>query len=84
MPIRTPVLWSEALLNAAPRQPQEPPTKVATEEPVIPRTMSDSYSELVLPFGSSGELMEQYTNATGGIRTGKYVSPLFHLNLMQH
>ncbi|XP_006461487.1 hypothetical protein AGABI2DRAFT_151226 [Agaricus bisporus var. bisporus H97] len=33
--------------------------------------MGDSYSEVVLPFGSSPELMEQYTNASGGIRTGK-------------
>lgn len=76
MPIRTPILWSEALLNAVPRQSQESQPKAATEEPLVPRSMSDSYSELVLPFGSSGELMELYTNATGGVRTGKQVSPL--------
>ena len=35
--------------------------------------MTDSYTELVLPFGSSPELLEKYTNASGGIRTGKYV-----------
>jgi acyl-coenzyme A thioesterase 9 len=40
--------------------------------------MQDSYTELILPFGSSSQLLEEYTNASGGIRTGKYVpAPLF-------
>ncbi|KAF9529036.1 HotDog domain-containing protein [Crepidotus variabilis] len=38
--------------------------------------MQDSYSELILPFSSSKELFEQYTNATGGIRTGKLMEHL--------
>ncbi|KAI0063018.1 Thioesterase/thiol ester dehydrase-isomerase [Artomyces pyxidatus] len=33
--------------------------------------MHDSYTEIFLPFASSPELLEQYTNAAGGIRTGK-------------
>jgi hypothetical protein len=35
--------------------------------------MHESYSELVLPFGSSQKVKEEYINATGGIRIGKYV-----------
>ncbi|KDQ23856.1 hypothetical protein PLEOSDRAFT_1079134 [Pleurotus ostreatus PC15] len=38
--------------------------------------MTDSYSELILPFGSSPDLLEQYTNAAGGIRTGKLMEHL--------
>ncbi|KAF9472834.1 Thioesterase/thiol ester dehydrase-isomerase [Pholiota conissans] len=38
--------------------------------------MHDSYTELSLPFGSSAELFEQYTNASGGIRTGKLMEHL--------
>ncbi|KAF9446546.1 Thioesterase/thiol ester dehydrase-isomerase [Macrolepiota fuliginosa MF-IS2] len=77
MPMRIPILWSEALLNAAPRPTKEPSqTKVVQEDPLAPRSMGDSYSELVLPFGTSSELMEQYTNASGGIRMGKLMEHL--------
>ncbi|KAJ7353549.1 Thioesterase/thiol ester dehydrase-isomerase [Mycena albidolilacea] len=38
--------------------------------------MHDSYCELVLPFGSSPKLLEQYTNVHGGIRTGKLMEHL--------
>jgi acyl-coenzyme A thioesterase 9 len=38
--------------------------------------MHDSYCELVLPFKSSPEFLEQYTNASGGIRTGKIMEVL--------
>ncbi|KJA15154.1 hypothetical protein HYPSUDRAFT_149535 [Hypholoma sublateritium FD-334 SS-4] len=38
--------------------------------------MQDSYTELTLPFGSSSQLLEQYTNASGGIRTGKLMEHL--------
>lgn len=42
------------------------------------RRMADSYTELLLPFGQNPEFLEAYTNASGGIRTGKYdwLSPL--------
>ncbi|KAI0316952.1 Thioesterase/thiol ester dehydrase-isomerase [Amylostereum chailletii] len=33
--------------------------------------MHDSYTEIFLPFASDPALLEQYTNASGGIRTGK-------------
>ncbi|KAF8064151.1 Thioesterase/thiol ester dehydrase-isomerase [Lyophyllum atratum] len=38
--------------------------------------MHDSYSELILPFGSSSQLMEEYINASGGIRMGKLMEHL--------
>ena len=38
--------------------------------------MHDSYCEVVLPFKSSREFLEQYTNASGGIRTGKIMEVL--------
>jgi acyl-coenzyme A thioesterase 9 len=38
--------------------------------------MYDSYSELVLPFASNTQLFEEYTNASGGLRTGKLMEHL--------
>ncbi|KZT05215.1 Thioesterase/thiol ester dehydrase-isomerase [Laetiporus sulphureus 93-53] len=38
--------------------------------------MHDSYCELSLPFASSPELLERYTNASGGIRTGMLMEHL--------
>ncbi|KAL6308875.1 Thioesterase/thiol ester dehydrase-isomerase [Sparassis latifolia] len=38
--------------------------------------MQDSYCQLLLPFASSPELLEQYTNAWGGIRTGMLMEHL--------
>lgn len=38
--------------------------------------MHDSYSQFVLPFSSSPELLEEYVNAWGGIRTGKLMEHL--------
>ena len=38
--------------------------------------MHESYCELLLPFASSPELLEQYTNASGGIRTGMLLEHL--------
>jgi acyl-coenzyme A thioesterase 9 len=73
IPLRKPGLWSETLLNAAREQPRDAEAKQTSHDPLIPRNMHDSYAELVLPFGSSSRLLEEYTNATGGIRTGKSV-----------
>ena len=60
----------------------EPQTEKAVEAAPIQkphathRNMHDSYCELVLPFASSPEFLEQYTNASGGIRTGKIMEVL--------
>ena len=38
--------------------------------------MNDSYCEQILPFATSSELLEAYTNTSGGIRTGKLMEHL--------
>ncbi|KAF8870642.1 Thioesterase/thiol ester dehydrase-isomerase [Gymnopilus junonius] len=78
MPMRTAGLWSEALLT----EKAGHPTTATAEEisqsqaTAAPRRMTDSYTELVLPFTSSPQLLEQYLNASGGIRTGKLMEHL--------
>ncbi|KAF4568343.1 hypothetical protein EYR40_010253 [Pleurotus pulmonarius] len=78
MPLRKPGLWAETLLSDASSSPStpEPPQQKSPGSRPTPRNMTDSYSELILPFGSSPELLEQYTNAAGGIRTGKLMEHL--------
>lgn len=78
MPMRASSLWSEALLNASTKDEQQTgneENKSHTKFSLVPRNMHDSYCEVVLPFSSSSQLLENYTNASGGIRTGKYVCP---------
>src|SRR6267154_372970 len=80
MPVRTDaMLWSEALLNDASRlgSSENPPIEApAPYKPLPPRYMHDTYTELILPFASSPELFEQYTNAWGGLRTGMLMEHL--------
>jgi acyl-coenzyme A thioesterase 9 len=73
MPLRSPILWSEALLQPSLSEPSPPS---APPPPTLARPMHVSYSETTLPFASSPELLEQYTNASGGIRTGKLLEHL--------
>jgi acyl-coenzyme A thioesterase 9 len=74
--------WAEALLldsvpnTSAPSQGQAQ-TQIDRELKHSPRHMNDSYSELILPFGSDPQLLEQYTNASGGIRMGKSVVEIY-------
>lgn len=70
MPVRTPIPWSESLLNSK-KTPSASNTKHAPKFVPISRNMHDSYCEILLPFASDPQLLEQYTNASGGIRTGK-------------
>jgi acyl-coenzyme A thioesterase 9 len=73
-PIRVPELWTEAILHDAHTVSSKSPHSKKTlprSDQLTPRNMHDSYCELVLPFGSSPKLLEQYTNVHGGIRTGK-------------
>ncbi|KAG6866139.1 hypothetical protein C0991_008092 [Blastosporella zonata] len=46
------------------------------QSPLVPRNMYDSYTELILPFGSSAQRKEEYINASGGIRMGKLMEHL--------
>jgi len=74
VPIRFSVPWAQALLDAS-RIAGEAPHPLTPPE-LIPRSMHDSYSEVVLPFASDPQLFEQYTNASGGIRFGKLLEHL--------
>lgn len=79
LPMRSPMLWSEAILaSLAPRSSDQDtaPPLPSSSDPLPPRHGYDSYSELVLPFASNKQLFEQYTNASGGIRTGKLMEHL--------
>lgn len=79
MPMRTPILWSQALLNATSTSKSfesHPVETPAPEQPLPPRYMHDTYAEILLPFASSPELFERYTNAWGGLRTGMLMEHL--------
>jgi len=72
------VFWSDALLNMKSQSKTEKAVESApVEKPqATHRHMHDSYCEVILPFKSSREFLEQYTNASGGIRTGKIMEVL--------
>lgn len=81
VPVRSKGLWSQALSklaipNSPPSIPQESGiagsngAAGAAGRDLVPRRMQDSYCEILLPFASNPELLENYTNASGGIRTG--------------
>lgn len=81
VPVRSKGLWSQALSKLAiPESPPSIPQESgiagsngaagAAGRDLVPRRMQDSYCEILLPFASNPELLENYTNASGGIRTG--------------
>jgi hypothetical protein len=72
------VFWSDALLNMkSESKPESVVDVIPAHKPhASHRNMHDSYCEVVLPFKSSPEFLEQYTNASGGIRTGKIMEVL--------
>ena len=69
-------LWSEALAMPSDARegqapaPGDPGPGGRDGGPLVARRMHDSYCEIHLPFASSPEFLETYTNASGGIRTG--------------
>ncbi|KZT24926.1 Thioesterase/thiol ester dehydrase-isomerase [Neolentinus lepideus HHB14362 ss-1] len=72
MPMRSPLLWSEALINS---DTSSSDSSYSPPE-LVPRNMHDSYCEQLLSFASNPQLLEQYTNASGGIQTGKLMEHL--------
>lgn len=76
MPMRSPQLWTESLRSGSSRTQVEAPEKRETSSELPARPMHYSYSEFVLPFSSDPAVLEQYTNARGGIRTGKLMEDL--------
>jgi acyl-coenzyme A thioesterase 9 len=76
IPVRSPILWSETLgLQLASRNSLSDPA-TRSSDPPPPRRMQDSYCQVDLPFASNPLLLEKYTNASGGIRTGKLMEHL--------
>lgn len=77
MPMRIPSLWAEARLTIAREEERTSITKSSevttspSSDDLPPRNMHDSYTEFVLPIASNPNLLEEYVNASGGIRTGK-------------
>jgi acyl-coenzyme A thioesterase 9 len=51
-------------------------TPASYEASLPARRIHDSYSEITLPFGSNPELLEEYVNPTGGLRTGMLMEHL--------
>ncbi|PVG02136.1 Thioesterase/thiol ester dehydrase-isomerase [Serendipita vermifera] len=78
MPMRVPQLWVESLRASSSTGTASPAvdTSKRTTSELAPRPMHHSYSEFVLPFASDPAVLEQYTNARGGIRTGKLMEDL--------
>lgn len=79
--MRTPMLWSESILSSLTphntlSSSQQEPVSPSSADVLPPRQMHESYSELVLPFSTSKDLLEGYINAAGGIRTGKLMEHL--------
>ena len=74
--MRSKGLWAETLstlgmpYSASTAPSQELPSDASGTRELASRRMHDSYCEFLLPFASSPELLENYTNASGGIRTG--------------
>ena len=69
--MRSRVKWLDTLRETPP-----PAVPSVESHPLTPRTMSDSYCEQLLPFASSPDLWETYTNTSGGIRTGMLMEHL--------
>lgn len=80
--MRSRVKWSDSLrdvLNSASTSTHTLPSTSESDSSnsaLEPRPMSDSYCELLLPFASSPDLLETYTNTSGGIRTGMLMEHL--------
>lgn len=71
--MRSPISWSDTLQRSRAGSPER---ENAPHHELTPRTMEDSYCEHTLRFASSSELLEKYTNTSGGIRTGKLMEHL--------
>lgn len=75
--VRTPSLWSETLHRRTTTTEAKADSDAKTSSGALPpRRMHDSYSQLDLPFASNPSFLDQYTNAQGGIRTGKMMEHL--------
>lgn len=80
IPMRSKLLWAESgvvdSVNGETAHKHDDAPLKTLYDPKIPRRMTDSYCEIVLPFSEEPDLVDRYTNASGGIRTGKLMEHL--------
>ncbi|KAF8464814.1 HotDog domain-containing protein [Gautieria morchelliformis] len=79
IPVRVSQLWSKtisSLSTSTPTATAPPSAATATAYPPPTRRMHESYTELILAFASEPDLLDQYTNASGGLRIGKLMENL--------
>ncbi|KAH7339912.1 HotDog domain-containing protein [Rhizoctonia solani] len=76
-PVRNSTSWKDILAKSSEEANLVAQQPVAQEEaPLQPRHMHDSYTQVELPFASNPALLEQFTNAGGGLRTGLLMEQL--------
>ncbi|KAB5591265.1 Acyl-coenzyme A thioesterase 9 [Ceratobasidium theobromae] len=78
-PMRSSSSWKDILTTAneeANRVAQQPAEQQNVPLELEPRHMHDSYTQVELPFASNPTLLEQFTNAGGGLRTGLLMEQL--------
>ncbi|PSR79848.1 hypothetical protein PHLCEN_2v6894 [Hermanssonia centrifuga] len=77
LPMKSLTKWSDTLTPTAACTTSPPSfSSSPAHDSRTARHMCDSYCSLTLPFSSSPDLLEAYTNTTGGIRTGKLMEHL--------
>ncbi|GAB1524653.1 hypothetical protein RhiTH_007807 [Rhizoctonia solani] len=75
--MRNSTSWKDILAKSSEEANLVAQQPVAQEEtPLQPRHMHDSYTQVELPFSSNPALLEQFTNAGGGLRTGLLMEQL--------
>ena len=74
--MRSRVKWLDTLHSSPKASSSAAPAPSSATQDLTPRTMADSYYEMILPFASSPDMLETYTNTTGGIRTGMLMEHL--------
>ncbi|CUA77888.1 Acyl-coenzyme A thioesterase 9, mitochondrial [Rhizoctonia solani] len=76
-PVRNSTSWKDILAKSSEEANLVAQQPAAREEtPLEPRYMHDSYTQVELPFANNPALLEQFTNAGGGLRTGLLMEQL--------
>ncbi|CAE7227659.1 unnamed protein product [Rhizoctonia solani] len=76
-PVRNSTSWKDILAKSSEEANLVAQQPAAQEEaPLQPRHMHDSYTQVELPFANNPALLEQFTNAGGGLRTGLLMEQL--------
>ncbi|CAE6397532.1 Acyl-coenzyme A thioesterase 9, mitochondrial Short=Acyl-CoA thioesterase 9 [Rhizoctonia solani AG-1 IB] len=76
-PVKNSTSWKDILAKSSAEAnlvAQQP--RAQEDIPLQPRHMHESYTQVELPFSSNPALLEQFTNAGGGLRTGLLMEQL--------